>query len=36
MKKLRFASKEKADGKDMNWFKNLQTKKESAPAPLAV
>lgn len=33
MKKLKFASKAKNDGKDMDWFKNLNTKKEPAPPP---
>ena len=28
MKKLKFASKDKTEGKDMNWFKNLNAKKE--------
>ena len=29
----KFASKAKSDGKDMDWFKNLNSKKEPAPPP---
>ena len=36
MRKLKFASKPKNDGKDMDWFKNLNAKMAAAPPPPAV
>ena len=36
MKKLKFASKGKSEGKDMDWFKNLNAKKEPAPPPAVL